>query len=152
MKSISEWFEEYSDSHQNQTNKMIHWVCVPTILFSIIGILAQWSATITALILVLILVFYARLDIVLAIAMSILLVLMAWLILILPFNSGFYIALFVVAWIGQFYGHKVEGKKPSFFKDLQFLLIGPLWCMDAYLAKLWPKQWKSRQLTPINHN
>ncbi|WP_353174362.1 DUF962 domain-containing protein [Acinetobacter rudis] len=152
MKSISEWFEEYSDSHQNQTNKMIHWVCVPTILFSIIGILAQWSATLTALILVLILVFYARLDIVLAIAMSILLVLMAWLILILPFNSGFYIALFVVAWIGQFYGHKVEGKKPSFFKDLQFLLIGPLWCMDAYLAKLWPKQWKSRQLTPINHN
>lgn len=152
MKSISEWFEEYSDSHQNQTNKMIHWVCVPTILFSIIGILAQWSATLTALILVLILVFYARLDIVLAIVMSILLVLMAWLILILPFNSGFYIALFVVAWIGQFYGHKVEGKKPSFFKDLQFLLIGPLWCMDAYLAKLWPKQWKSRQLTPINHN
>lgn len=152
MKSISEWFEEYSDSHQNQTNKMIHWVCVPTILFSIIGILAQWSATLTALILVLILVFYARLDIVLAIAMSILLVLMAWLILTLPFNSGFYIALFVVAWIGQFYGHKVEGKKPSFFKDLQFLLIGPLWCMDAYLAKLWPKQWKSRQLTPISHN
>lgn len=144
MKSIHEWFEEYSDSHQDQTNKMIHWICVPTILFSIIGILAQWSMMLTALILTLVVVFYARLDLVLAIAMAILLLLMAWLIIILPFQSGFYIALFVVAWIGQFYGHKIEGKKPSFLKDLQFLLIGPLWCMDAYLAKLWPKQWIPR--------
>ena len=38
--------------------------------------------------------------------------------------------LFVLAWIGQFIGHKVEGKKPSFFKDLQFLLIGPAWLMS----------------------
>ena len=36
---------------------------------------------------------------------------------------------FVVAWIGQFIGHKIEGKKPSFFKDLQFLLVGPMWLM-----------------------
>ncbi|MDQ8937205.1 Mpo1 family 2-hydroxy fatty acid dioxygenase [Acinetobacter rudis] len=149
MKSINEWFEEYSDSHQNQTNKKIHWVCVPTILFAIIGILAQWSAALTALILILMLVFYAQLDLVLSIAMAILLVLMAWLVLLLPFGQGFYIALFVIAWIGQFYGHKVEGKKPSFFKDLQFLLIGPLWCMDAYLAKLWPSRWKSRQSSQI---
>ncbi len=67
--------------------------------------------------------------------MAALLVVMAWLIYVLPVGVGFYIALFVFAWIGQFYGHKVEGKKPSFFKDLQFLLIGPVWCMDAYLAK-----------------
>ena len=37
------------------------------------------------------------------------------------------LAIFVIAWIGQFYGHKIEGKKPSFLKDLQFLLIGPAW-------------------------
>lgn len=37
------------------------------------------------------------------------------------------VAVFVIAWIGQFIGHKIEGKKPSFFKDIQFLLIGPLW-------------------------
>jgi uncharacterized membrane protein YGL010W len=76
--------------------------------------------------------------------MAALLVVMAWLIYALPVGVGFYIAIFVVAWIGQFYGHKIEGKKPSFFKDLQFLLIGPVWCMDAYLAKILPK-WKSRQ-------
>lgn len=103
----------------------------------------------TALLLVLTLVFYARLDLVLAVAMAALLVVMAWLIYILPVGVGFYIAIFVIAWIGQFYGHKIEGKKPSFFKDLQFLLIGPVRCMDAYLGKILPK-WKSRQKHAIS--
>ena len=144
MKSITEWFDEYSESHQNPTNKQIHWLCVPAILFSIIGIIAHFSTLLTGLLLVLTLVFYARLDLVLAVAMAALLVVMAWLIYTLPVGVGFYIAIFVIAWVGQFYGHKVEGKKPSFFKDLQFLLIGPVWCMDAYLSKILPK-WKSRQ-------
>lgn len=146
MKTISEWLDEYSESHQNKTNKLIHWVCVPTIYFSIIGIIAHFSALLTALLLVLAFIFYARLDLVLAVAMAALTLAMAWLIWILPVGVGFYIALFVFAWIGQFYSHKVEGKKPSFFKDLQFLLIGPLWCMDAYLGKILPS-WKSRQHT-----
>lgn len=145
MKTMSEWFDEYSESHQNKTNKSIHWVCVPAILFSIIGLLAHFSALLTAALVALTLIFYARLDLVLAIAMAALLLVMAWLIIILPVGVGFYIGLFVIAWIGQFYGHKIEGKKPSFFKDLQFLLIGPLWCVDAYLSKLLPKYWKMRQ-------
>ena len=145
MKTITEWFDDYSDSHQNKTNKAIHWVCVPAILFSIIGIVAHFSALLTALLLVLTLVFYARLDLVLAVAMVALIAIMAWLIYILPVGFGFYIGIFIIAWIGQFYGHKIEGKKPSFFKDLQFLLIGPVWCMDAYLAKVFPNC-KSRQL------
>ncbi len=144
MRTISEWLDEYSESHQNPTNKAIHWVCVPAILFSIIGILAHFNAMLTALLIVLTLVFYARLDIVLAVAMAALLFVMAWLIILLPVGVGFYIGVFVVSWIGQFYGHKVEGKKPSFFKDLQFLLIGPVWCMNAYLAKILPK-WRRRQ-------
>lgn len=148
MKTISEWLDEYNESHQNKTNKLIHWVCVPAIYFSIIGIMAHFSALLTALLLVLAFVFYARLDIVLAVAMAALTLMMAWFIWILPVGIGFFIALFVFAWIGQFYGHKVEGKKPSFFKDLQFLLIGPLWCMDAYLGKVLPK-WKSRQSEAI---
>ena len=148
MKTISEWLDEYSESHQDKTNKAIHWVCVPAILFSIIGILAHFSALLTALILVLTFVFYARLDLVLAVAMAALLFVMAWLIFILPVGAGFYIAVFVLAWIGQFYGHKIEGKKPSFFKDLQFLLIGPVWCMDAYLGKLIPK-WRKRQKSQL---
>jgi uncharacterized membrane protein YGL010W len=46
------------------------------------------------------------------------------------------VIIFVVAWIGQFYGHKVEGKKPSFLKDIQFLLIGPAWLMHFIYRKL----------------
>lgn len=144
MKSIGEWLDEYSESHQNSTNKAIHWACVPAILFSIIGILAHFSAMLTALLIVLSLIFYARLDLVLAVAMAALMLVMAWLIVILPVGTGFYMGVFVLAWIGQFYGHKVEGKKPSFFKDLQFLLIGPIWCMDAYFGKIMPRRWKSR--------
>lgn len=144
MKSITEWFDEYSESHQNPTNKVIHWACVPAILFSILGILAHFSALLTALVIVLTLVFYTRLDLVLAVAMTALIAVMAWVIYFLPVGVGFYIGVFIIAWIGQFYGHKIEGKKPSFFKDLQFLLISPVWCMDAYLGKVLPK-WKSRQ-------
>jgi uncharacterized membrane protein YGL010W len=44
--------------------------------------------------------------------------------------------IFVLAWIGQFYGHKVEGKKPSFFKDMQFLLIGPMWLISFIYKKM----------------
>ncbi len=80
--------------------------------------------------------------------MAALMLVMAWLIYVLPVGMGFYIAIFVLAWIGQFYGHKVEGKKPSFFKDLQFLLIGPIWCMDAYLGKILPS-WKTRRKNSI---
>lgn len=148
MKTVSEWLDEYSESHQNKTNKLIHWVCVPTIFFSIVGILAHFSALLTTLLLVLSFIFYARLDLVLAVAMAALMLVMAWLIYVLPVGMGFYIAIFVLAWIGQFYGHKVEGKKPSFFKDLQFLLIGPIWCMDAYLGEILPS-WKTRRKTSI---
>lgn len=148
MKTVSEWLDEYSESHQNKTNKLIHWVCVPTIFFSIVGILAHFSALLTTLLLVLSFIFYARLDLVLTVAMAALMLVMAWLIYVLPVGMGFYIAIFVLAWIGQFYGHKVEGKKPSFFKDLQFLLIGPIWCMDAYLGKILPS-WKTRRKNSI---
>ena len=148
MKTVSEWLDEYSESHQNKTNKLIHWVCVPTIFFSIVGILAHFSALLTTLLLVLSFIFYARLDLVLAVAMAALMLVMAWLIYVLPVGMGFYIAIFVLAWIGQFYGHKIEGKKPSFFKDLQFLLIGPIWCMDAYLGKILPS-WKTRRKNSI---
>lgn len=147
MKTINEWFDEYSESHQNKTNKMIHWICVPTIYFSIVGILAHFSALLTAVLLALAFIFYARLDIVLAVAMAALTLIMAWLIWVLPVGYGFYIALFVFAWIGQFYGHKIEGKKPSFFKDLQFLLIGPIWCLDTFSGKVlgnWKTRYKSQ--------
>jgi uncharacterized membrane protein YGL010W len=55
------------------------------------------------------------------------------------------ILIFVLAWIGQFVGHKIEGKRPSFFEDLQFLLIGPAWLLHFIYKKLGVKYSKSTQ-------
>jgi uncharacterized membrane protein YGL010W len=46
------------------------------------------------------------------------------------------VSVFVIAWIGQFVGHKIEGKKPSFFDDLRFLLIGPLFVLGFLYRRL----------------
>jgi uncharacterized membrane protein YGL010W len=46
------------------------------------------------------------------------------------------LGVFVLAWIVQFYGHKIEGKKPSFLKDVQFLMIGPAWLMHFIYKKI----------------
>jgi Predicted membrane protein len=110
MKTISEWLDEYSESHQNKTNKLIHWVCVPTIYFSIIGIMAHFSALLTALLLVLAFVFYARLDIVLAVAMAALTLMMAWFIWVLPVGVGFFIALLFLPGLGNFMDTKSKVK------------------------------------------
>ena len=43
---------------------------------------------------------------------------------------------FTLAWVGQFIGHRIEGKKPSFLQDLSFLLIGPAWLMSFIYRRL----------------
>jgi len=154
-KSIQQWFDEYGESHQNPTNKTIHWICIPLIFWSIIGLLASiphdyllvnrmswfepyqhWGSVI----IILGLIFYLRLSWQLFIGMSlfsfgVLFSINALMTLgngVLLYAS---IAVFVGAWIGQFVGHNIEGKKPSFFKDLQFLMIGPAWLMGFILKR-----------------
>lgn len=145
MKTLQQWFDEYAVSHQNETNISIHFICVPAIFFSIIGIFMSIpSQFLNSLIkidnplvinwatiaLVFFLLFYLRLSFSMFIKMlifSILCIIGNYFLgkhLPLLYTS---IAIFIIAWIGQFYGHKVEGAKPSFIKDLQFLLIGPAW-------------------------
>lgn len=141
---------EYAESHQNHTNKLIHWVCVPAIFFSIFGLIrtipvpdamADLSPYLnwTTIILVLVLVYYMILSFSLFLGFilwtSVVLVGNEWLFIQLGVKGllWFSIGLFVLAWIGQFIGHGIEGKKPSFFKDLQFLLIGPAWLMNFIL-------------------
>jgi len=153
MRTLQQWFDEYADSHQNKTNQSIHYVCVPTIYFSIIGMLMSIPNSLisnftkinnpflenwAAIVLIFLLIFYIRLS------FSTFVRMMAFSIVCLTGNYFlsthvplFYtsFAIFVIAWIGQFYGHKLEGKKPSFFKDLQFLLIGPAWVFKKLLKK-----------------
>jgi len=145
MRTLQDWLAEYSVSHQNPLNKRLHWLCVPLISFSVIGLLWSINSFAALIALILAMIFYARLSTRLFLGMTLfsaLIVILIW-ILSAPLLAQspnaplwFYSGLFVIGWIGQFYGHKVEGKKPSFFKDLQFLLIGPAWCADYLVKKI----------------
>lgn len=136
MKTLDTWLDEYSESHRNPVNKNIHWICVPVIYFSVIGMLyalhpwAAYGALIASL------AFYVPLSLPLAAGMLALTVVMLAAIRVIPNILWVSVALFVLAWIGQFYGHQVEGKKPSFFKDLQFLLVGPIWLLNFVYQRL----------------
>ena len=150
MKTIQQWLSEYGESHQDHTNKTIHWICVPAIFFSIICLLygiklpfviEGIQLNIAIVLLVLTTVYYISLSKTLWIGLFLFAILCLWLCYII--ELGGYIKLwllgiiiFVISWIVQFYGHKIEGKKPSFFKDIQFLLIGPAWLMSFIYKKL----------------
>jgi len=145
MKNVNALLNEYGESHQNKTNKKIHWFCVPAIMFSLLGIL--WSLPFpvkfspfinwATVLIVLSLIYYFFLSWKLACGM---LFSSLFMILILQWMDSFSVPLwqiaiviFIVAWIGQFIGHNIEGKRPSFFRDIQFLLIGPVWLLaDVY--------------------
>ena len=149
MRSFQEWIEDYSKSHQNPQNKKIHNVCVPAITFSLLGLLytvpypqnLQWEIFNNWAILFILpsLMFYWMLNKKIFIGMLLQTVLyLSVLFLIQDRFIIFWLSLilFILAWIGQFYGHKIEGKKPSFFKDLLFLMIGPIWVVKNIYDKL----------------
>ncbi|MBC5774607.1 DUF962 domain-containing protein [Pontibacter sp. KCTC 32443] len=156
MKPIQHWFDEYGQSHQNHTNKLIHWVCVPLIFFSIIGLFASIPSEplkvlfpealrpfihFGTVVILLGLLFYLRLSATMFLGMAIVCAIVLWLVYLVDTRLEtplwlVCLVIFVLAWIGQFYGHKVEGKKPSFLKDLQFLLIGPAWLLGFIYRKL----------------
>lgn len=150
MKTIHQWLDEYGESHQDHTNKTIHWICVPSIFFSITGLLygiklplliSGLQINLAMIVLALVTVYYVSLSRTLWVGLVLFALLCLWLcqlieeVNILPLWL-FCIIVFVVAWIGQFYGHKVEGKKPSFLKDIQFLMIGPAWLMSFIYKRL----------------
>jgi uncharacterized membrane protein YGL010W len=150
MKTIHQWLSEYGESHQDHTNKTIHWICVPAIFFSIIGLLygiklpftvSGVQVNVAMLELALVTISYISLSKTLWIGLLFFAVLCLRLCNLVEQANFmklwlFSIIVFVVAWIGQFYGHKIEGKKPSFLKDIQFLMIGPAWLMSFIYKKL----------------
>lgn len=144
MKTLEQWLAEYTESHRDPRNKRLHWLCVPPIVLTVFGFLRLVpvgdelinAATVSALLAML---YYAALSWRLALGMlapfALIYALVQWSFHGLgPIGHGALMAaIFVLAWIGQFIGHHLEGRKPSFFKDLQFLLIGPLWLLaDLY--------------------
>ena len=152
MAPLTALLSEYGESHQNPTNKLVHWVCVPLIMFSLIGLL--WSIPVPIpvrgisylfnwgnLAMLVPLVYYVRLSPRLALGMVLVWVAMAAVLsMVVDYAAlplwAICLIIFALAWMGQFWGHKVEGKKPSFLKDLQFLLIGPLWLLHFVYRRL----------------
>jgi uncharacterized membrane protein YGL010W len=130
-RTIDTLLDQYSDSHRNPTNELIHFVCVPVIVFTLLGILWSIHAVLAVAACGAALVYYFRLSRPFALGMLLMSAVMLALLALMPPMTvlPLSIAIFVVAWIGQFIGHKIEGKKPSFLDDLRFLLIGPLFVL-----------------------
>ena len=153
MNTICDWLDAYGESHQNLTNKKIHWICVPLIMLSLLGILSlvklfsspigNFCISIAHILIFLAVLFYIRLSISITIGMIFVSILNLYIIYQLEVlfvsksNLLFvYLGIFIVSWIGQFVGHKIEGQKPSFFDDLKFLLIGPAWLLSFIYKKI----------------
>lgn len=142
-KNLEQWMVEYGVSHQNPRNIVIHKICVPAIFWSVLAIPFGTQHPIGFAFCFLLalsgLVFYFRLGMKPLGFMSAALVFcFASYHLMLQARLPLWriaLAVFVVAWVGQFIGHKIEGQKPSFFQDMQFLLVGPLWVFRPWLQK-----------------
>jgi uncharacterized membrane protein YGL010W len=130
-RTIDTLLEQYSESHRNPTNELIHVVCVPVIVFTLLGILWSIHPAVAVAASLAALVYYVKLSRPFAFGMLLMSALMLAVLALMPPMTvlPLSIAVFVVAWIGQFIGHKIEGKKPSFLDDLRFLLIGPLFVL-----------------------
>ena len=150
QRPIDRWFQNYSGDHRNGTNQLIHVVAVPAILWSVVALL--WCIPIfgslfksgiwAALAMFGAWMFYNRLSRPLGYGMLVAFFTFGCLCRLLEQRLGLQmllwlaIGVFVVAWIAQFIGHKIEGKKPSFFTDLVYLLIGPIWVLSGFYRKM----------------
>lgn len=147
MRTTAQWLDAYAESHQHPINKRIHWVCVPAIVVSLFGLLLSipmpWGPSVfnpATLLIAVAVAFYARLSTRLMLALllgSALCYALAVALGSLPSPLWLTsLVIFVLAWIVQLIGHKIEGKKPSFFDDIKFLLIGPMWLFSHMFNRL----------------
>jgi uncharacterized membrane protein YGL010W len=137
MRKVDQLFDRYGESHRNPANKAIHWICVPLIVWSALAALWAWSPMAAYVGIGLSLAFYAWLSPLIALGMLIVFALMVYPLTLLGTHVLVVAAIvFVLAWIGQFIGHVIEGKKPSFFEDVKFLLVGPAWLLGFVYRRL----------------
>ena len=131
-RNIHSLLAQYSESHRNPTNELIHFVCVPLIVFSLLGILWAIHPVLALAAVGAAMWYYLQLSKPFAVGMLAMAILMLAILAAMPPVTvlPLSIAVFVVSWIGQFIGHKIEGKKPSFLDDMRFLLVGPLFVLS----------------------
>jgi uncharacterized membrane protein YGL010W len=134
---VDQLLAHYAESHRNPRNELIHFVAIPLIMLSLVGLLFAAHPWAAYLFVAASMVYYARLSMVFLLSMALLSAIAIGLVhamgdKVLPIS----VAIFVGAWIAQFVGHKIEGKKPSFFEDLQYLWVGPLFVLSKLFGKL----------------
>lgn len=135
---VDQLLAHYGESHRHPTNELIHYAAIPLIMLSLLGMLYALHPWVAYAFLAASLVYYLRLGSVpflltmLGVSALMLAIVHALGSLVLPVSVG----IFVVAWVFQFIGHKIEGKKPSFFEDLQYLWVGPLFVLSRLFLKL----------------
>ena len=131
QRPVIQRLNKYAESHLNPANEVIHLICVPAIVFSLLGVI--WAVhPLAALATVVVSIgYYLSLSKPFALGMLVMATVMLAVLYVVPQQQVMWVSLVVfgVAWVGQFIGHKIEGKKPSFFDDLRFLLIGPLFVL-----------------------
>lgn len=138
MRTIDTLLAKYSESHLNPTNEVIHFICVPVIVFTLLGLLWSIHWVVAVAVTLAALVYYVKLSKPFAVGMALMSGVMLLILAALPDQAilPLSIAIFVLAWVGQFIGHQIEGKKPSFLEDLRFLLIGPLFVLSFLYRRL----------------
>jgi uncharacterized membrane protein YGL010W len=150
MRDAARWFDNYSADHQHPTNRLIHWICVPAITWTVVALVwllpvPHWLGkpglwAVLAMFLAFCFYYY-RLSRAIGIAMAGAFVTLALLTDVLYRGIGASalgwtaVVVFVVAWVGQFIGHRIEGRRPSFLTDVQYLLIGPAWLMSKAMTR-----------------
>ncbi|MFN3570441.1 MAG: DUF962 domain-containing protein [Polaromonas sp.] len=134
---VDQLLAHYEESHRNPKNELIHFIAIPLIMLSLVGMMFALHPYVAYAFIAASMVYYLRLSLVFLVTM----VLWSLLTVALVFAMGslvleLSVAIFVGAWILQFIGHKLEGKKPSFFEDIQYLWVGPLFVLSKLFNKL----------------
>lgn len=134
---VDQLLAHYGESHRHPTNELIHYTAIPLIMLSLVGLIYAAHPVAAYLFIGASMVYYVRLSWVFFITMLV----GSALVLALVHAMGeqrvvLCAGIFVVAWIFQFIGHKIEGKKPSFFEDIQYLWVGPLFVLSRLFGKL----------------
>ena len=136
MTRLDQLLAHYAASHQHPTNEAIHCVAVPVIMLTLLGLLYVLHPLVFALFLAASFVYYARLSLRVLALMIIWSTLLTGLIVLMgDLRLLICTTLFVLAWIAQFIGHKIEGRKPSFFEDIQYLWVGPLFVARVLMVR-----------------
>ena len=151
MRLADEWLGEYGRHHNDRANRVIHWLSIPFVVTSLVGLL--WSLPVPdtfseatpvlnwgTIFLMAAVVYYFIISISLAFGVLpfVLLVILGvtWL---EQFSFPLWLtsaAIFIVALAAQRIGHEIEGNRPSFIVDLQYLMMGPVWLLAIVYKRL----------------